>query len=82
MTTTDINNQHMNKTHIEVAMNKVMVMIHNHTMVHNNHHMTNQNHHMTNQDKITNKALTVTIATTKPRIKNMSVEQVHSKASL
>ena len=31
---------------------------------------------------IISKALTMTIANTKPRIRNMSVEQVHSKASL
>ena len=64
---------------MEVAMIKVTVMIHNH---HNNHHMVHKNHHMTNQDMIIVKALTVTIATTKLRIKNMNVEQVHSKASL
>ena len=59
---------------MEVAMTKVTVMIHNQSMVHNNHLMTNQ-------DRIINKALTVTTATTKQRTKNMNVEQVHSKAS-
>ena len=48
---------------------------HNNIMVHNNHHMTNQK-------MITVKALIVTIVTTKLKIKNMNVEQVHLKASL
>ncbi len=61
---------------MEEAMTKVTVMIHNHHMVHNNHRMTNQN-------MIIVKALTVIhIANTKPKIKNMNVEQVPSKASL
>ena len=45
----------------------------------NNHHMVHNNHHMTNQN-ILLKALTATTVTTKLRIKNMNVEQVHSKA--
>ena len=57
-------------------------MTKNNHMVHNNHHMVHNNHHMTNQKILTVKALTVTIVTTKPKIKNMNVEQVHLKDSL
>ena len=73
---TTATNQHKEMIHMEVAMTKITVMIHNQSMVHNNHLMTNL-------DLITAvKAHTVTIAIIKPRIKNMNVEQVPLKASL
>ena len=94
MTTTVMNNQPMATIHMEAAamitimvmttrvMKKLMTRVMTVAMT-NNHHMDHKNRHMTNHKRIIARAHTSTlIANTKPRIKNMNVEQVHSKASL
>src|SRR5215208_5154507 len=82
VTKTNIDNHRMNQIHIQVAITWVMVMtvtaivmIH---MVHNNNHLMTKNQAMITAVK----ALMVIIVTTKLKIKNMNVKQVHSKASL
>src|SRR5215210_115394 len=87
MTKANIDNHHMNQIHILIAITwntamtvTAMVMIH---MAHNNHHiMTNNNNNQTMVTVAAVKALMAIIVSTKPRIKNMSVEQVYLKDSL